>query len=49
MQAGGTLQVQEALGARVRVVAGTNRFTYQYFAPANGGTTPDGTQLGLAY
>lgn len=49
MQAGGTLQIQEALGARVRVVAGTNRFTYQYFAPANGGATPDATQLGLAY
>lgn len=49
MQAGGTLQIQEALGARVRVVAGTSRFTYQYFAPANSGSTPDSTEPGLAY
>lgn len=43
---GGTLQIQEALGARVRIVAGTDRFTYQYFAASNGGTTPDATSVG---
>ncbi|WP_157268484.1 hypothetical protein [Azohydromonas aeria] len=43
---GGTLQIQEALGARVRLVAGTDRFTYQYFAASNSGATPDATSVG---
>lgn len=42
---GGTLQIQEARGARVRLVAGTDHFTYQYFGPANSGTTPDATSV----
>jgi hypothetical protein len=49
LQSGGTLQVQEALGARLWILAGTSRFTYQYFAPGNAGTTPDATTPGMAY
>jgi hypothetical protein len=49
LQSGGTLQIQEAVGARVKLVAGTDRFTYQYFAPTNSGTQPDSSRSGLQY
>lgn len=49
LQAGGALEVRESQGARLRVVSGDSRFTYQYFAPANAGNTPSASTPGLAY
>lgn len=44
---GGTLELREAQGARLRIVAGTTNFIYQYFAPGNAGEVPDSVTVGL--
>lgn len=46
---GGTLQLTGANGARVRIIAGTTRFTYAFYAAGNSGTTADATAQGLVY
>lgn len=43
---GGTLELREAQGARLRIVAGTTNFIYQYFAPGNAGEVPDSMTVG---
>lgn len=46
---GGILQLTGANDGRVRLVAGSTRFTYQFFAPGNSGATPDASVPGRAY
>lgn len=45
---GGVLELREAQGARLRIVAGTTNFIYQYFAPGNAGEVPDSVTVGPA-
>ena len=45
----GVLQITGANGGRVRIVAGSTRFNYEFYAPGNSGSTPDATAAGLAY
>lgn len=45
----GGLTLTGSSGARVKVVAGTSRYQYQYFAAGNSGTTPDAQSDGLVY
>lgn len=45
----GVLQITGVNGGRVRIVAGSTRFNYEFYAPANSGSTPDATAAGLAY
>lgn len=45
----GTLQITGANGGRVRIVAGSTRFSYEFYAAGNSGSTPDATAPGLAY
>lgn len=47
--ASGTLQITGANGGRVRIVAGSTRFTYEFYAAGNNGSTPDATAPGLVY
>lgn len=45
----GILELTGANGGRVRLVAGSARFTFQFFAPGNAGATPDVSVPGRVY